>query len=338
MCSLRSGLTRSSRPLRFWLGVLLSTVAAGAASQTVATPAQPVAPAWAYPTLPSTAPPAVRDDGVQHQLAGSTHAFTRAQLFDLFTAHDWFPESHPPMPAVVARGRPPEVRACGMCHYPNGQGRPENAALAGLPAAYIVQQMQDYKAGLRRSAAAQAGPHLRMVATAMHVSDEEVRAAAEYFAAQPYRPWITVVETDQVPLTQVVTGSMWAAVPGKAREPIGQRIVEVPNDLDLTELRDPRSGFTAYVPRGSLERGRQIATQGEGAVMACSSCHGPGLKGMGLIPPLAGRSAQYLYRQLNDMRQGVRAGPGAVAMRGFIGQLSPQDMIAVVAYAASLRP
>jgi len=198
--------------------------------------------------------------------------------------------------------------------------------------------MQDYKAGLRRSAAAHAGPHLRMVAAATHVSDEEVLAAAEYFAAQPYRPWVTVIESEQVPLTQVVTGSMWAAVPGAAREPIGQRIVEVPNDLTLTELRDPRSGFTAYVPPGSLSRGRQIALQGEGAVSACVSCHGPGLKGQGLIPPLAGRSTQYLYRQLNDMRLGVRAGPGAAAMRGFVDQLSPQDMIAVVAYAASLPP
>lgn len=338
MRSLRSVLTRSSRPVQFWLGVWLCTVAAGAASQTVAAQAQPVAPAWAYPTLPSTAPPAVVDDGVPHQLAGSTHSFTRAQLFDLFTAHDWFPESHPPMPAVVARGRPPVVRACGMCHYPNGQGRPENAALAGLPADYIVQQMLDYKAGLRRSSAAQAGPHLRMVATAAHVSDDEVRAAAHYFAAQTYRPWITVLEADEVPLTQVVTGSMWAALPGPAREAIGQRIVEVPNDLTLTELRDPRSGFTAYVPPGSLSRGRQLALYGDGAVSACVSCHGPGLKGLGSIPPLAGRSAQYLYRQLNDMRQGVRAGPGAAAMRAFIGQLAPQDMIAVVAYAASLPP
>lgn len=321
-----------------WRGLILAASVGTCCAQPVPEPAPPRAPAWAYPVLPSTAPPAVPDDGVKHSLAGSQQAFTRAELFDLFTAHDWFPGSHPPMPAVVARGHLPEVRACGMCHYPNGQGRPENAALAGLPAAYIVQQMQDFKAGLRRSAAAHAGPHLRMVAAATQVSDEEVRAAAAYFAAQPYRPWITVVEAEQVPLTQVVTGSMWAAVPGTAREPIGQRIVEVPQDLGLTELRDPRSGFMAYVPPGSLSRGRQIALQGEGAVLACVGCHGPELKGLDPIPPLAGRSAQYLYRQLNDMRLGVRAGPGAAAMRGFIGQLSPQDMMAVVAYAASLPP
>ena len=320
------------------LGGILAASAALAGAQPGPEPVPPRAPAWAYPVLPSTAPPAVPDDGVKHRLAGSGQAFTRAELFDLFAAHDWFPESHPPMPAVVARGRPPEVRACGMCHYPNGQGRPENAPLAGLPEAYIVQQMHDYQAGLRRSAAAQAGPHLRMVAAAVHLDEADLQAAAAYFSALPYRPWISVVETDQVPLTQVVTGSMWAALPGPGLEPIGQRIVEVPKDLSLTEWRDPRSGFTAYVPPGSLSRGRQIALQGEGGVSACVSCHGPGLKGLGLIPPLAGRSAQYLYRQLNDMRLGLRAGPGAAAMRGFIGQLSPQDMMAVVAYAASLPP
>ncbi len=46
---------------------------------------------------------------------------------------------------LVYAGRAPDVRACGFCHLPNGQGRPENASVAGQPAEYIVQQMRDYR-------------------------------------------------------------------------------------------------------------------------------------------------------------------------------------------------
>ena len=44
---------------------------------------------------------------------------------------DWHPDSHPPMPPVVAKGGGDGVVACGYCHLPNGQGKPENAGLAG---------------------------------------------------------------------------------------------------------------------------------------------------------------------------------------------------------------
>ena len=296
-----------------------------------------VAPAWAYPNLGPN-PPSPPNDGVRHTLDGSPHTFTMVELFDLFTARDWFADSHPPMPEVVAHGRKPEVRACGMCHYPNGQGRPENAPLAGQTANYIFQQIKDYQSGARRSSNAQAGPHLRMLATAQNVSDEELQAAAAYFASMKYRPWIKVIEVDRVPLTQVVTGSMLAAVPGDATEPIGQRLIEVPTDFARTELRDSRSGFTAYVPVGSIARGKAIATSGATKGAPCVSCHGADLRGVGDIPPLAGRSAQYLFRQLFDIRKGTRAGAGAVLMNNAIGELTLEDMVAVIAYASSREP
>lgn len=308
---------------------------ASAPSQATTLPGKP--PAWAYPNLGPN-PPSPPNDGVRHTLDGSPYAFTMVELFDLFTANDWFPESHPPMPPVVARGHKPEVRACGMCHYPNGQGRPENAPLAGLTPGYIIQQIRDYQRGARRSSQAQAGPHLRMLASAQSVPDDELKSAADYFASMKYRPWIKVVEAERVPLIQVVIGSMWAAVPGDATEPIGMRIVELPTDYERTELRDPRSGFTAYVPVGSVARGKVIATTGNGKGAPCVSCHGPDLRGVGDIPPLAGRSAQYLFRQLYDIQQGTRAGAGALLMRNAIGQLPLEKMIAVIAYASSLAP
>jgi len=52
----------------------------------------------------------------------------------------------PPMPRIVAHGRD-DAWACAYCHLPNGQGRPENAPLAGLPAAYIVEQVNAQSCG-----------------------------------------------------------------------------------------------------------------------------------------------------------------------------------------------
>ncbi len=54
------------------------------------------------------------------------------------------------MPEVVATGAGDGVAACGYCHLPNGQGKPENASLAGQPYEYIVQQMTDWRNGLRK--------------------------------------------------------------------------------------------------------------------------------------------------------------------------------------------
>lgn len=327
------GWRRASAAL--WGGCLAVT-AFGVQAQGAAPVAQKT-PAWAYPML-GTAPPSPPNDGIQHRIEGSPLAFTMTQLFDTFTAHDWFPQSHPPMPEVVARGRQPEVRACGMCHYPNGQGRPENAALAGLPSEYIVQQVRDYQSGLRRSSEPNAGPHLRMLSTSMNVNSEDLQSAARYFSALKYRPWIKVIESDMAPKSEVVIGSMWAAVAGAGMEPLGQRIVEVPADLHLTELRDPRSGFVAYVPPGSIARGEKLSTTGDGKTLPCVSCHGPDLRGIGLIPPLAGRSTQYLVRQLVDFQRGSRKGLAGQPMKEVVGQLTLDDMIALAAYAASREP
>ena len=330
----RGGWRTSSRVLLTGL-LALATIGAQGQMGGAAAPDKP--PAWAYPMLGS-APPSPPNDGILHRIEGSRFSFSMTQLFDTFTAHDWFPESHPPMPDVVARGRQPEVRACGMCHYPNGQGRPENAALAGLPADYIVQQVKDYQSGLRRSSEPGAGPHVRMLSTSVNVRDDELQAAARYFSALPYQPWIRVVESETAPRAEVVIGSMWAAVAGGGTEPIGQRIVEVPVDLHLTELRDPRSGFVAYVPPGSIARGEALANTGGDKTQPCVTCHGPDLRGIGLIPPLAGRSTQYLVRQLYDFQRGTRKGVAGQPMKDVVARLTLDDMVALAAYAASRQP
>ena len=99
-------------------------------------------PEWAYPmTPPGLKPPP--DDGTLRRVPGSTAAFTLTQVRDRHFSPVWHPDEHPPQPEVVARGRKPDLAACGFCHRADGPGGPENANLAGLPAAYIVQQAAD---------------------------------------------------------------------------------------------------------------------------------------------------------------------------------------------------
>ena len=317
----------------------LAVAGIAAALSTSAQPSLGPPPAWAYFVSPSAAAPgaAAAGDEPALRLPGSAIALTGAQLRDLYAAPDWHPAAHPPMPEVVARGRKPELFACGYCHLPNGQGRPENAALAGLSVGYITQQIADYKAGLRRSSEPAMRPPALMLANAKHATDEDVQAAAAYFASLPYQRWVRVVEAASVPQTRVL-GALLVPVPGGTPEPIGQRIIEVPEDPARTELRDPSSGFIAYVPPGSLARGEALVRSGSGALAACTSCHGAALRGAGDAPPLAGRSPSYLVRQLYDFRSGARTGRHAEPMQPVSRALTLDDMVAVTAYAASLAP
>jgi len=307
-----------------------------AGSIALAAPAEP--PAWAYPMpTPQAALPGADDKGPQH-VPDSAAAYTRAQLDDLFSAPDWHPQDHGPMPAVVAQGRKPEVMACGYCHRPDGAGGPENARLAGLPFGYILQQLADFKSGARRSALPARTPQALMVKLSKHLEEADARAAAAYFARLAPRRAITVRESDTVPRT-FAPGWFLAPADGGAREPIGRRIIEVPEDTADFERRDARATFIAYVPPGSLAWGAAIAAgAAPGRTPRCATCHGAGLRGQGNVPGIAGRSPSYLVRQLHDIRVGVRRGQAAQAMKGIAARLDADDMLAVAAYVASLEP
>jgi cytochrome c553 len=280
-------------------------------------------------------PPA--DDGIPRRLPGTDVTFTLTRIRDLFAAPDWRPNGHPPMPEIVSHGRKPGVFACGYCHLPNGLGRPENASLAGLPADYIVQQVRDFKSEARRSSEPDSLPINLMIAVSKAVSDEDLRVAAEYFASLKPQPWIRTSETDTVPKTRV-GGWMLIAAEGGGTEPIAQRVIEMPEDLERTELRDPASGFVAYVPPGSLRNGKRLAEGAGGKTTACAVCHGEGLKGLGPVPALAGRSPSYLFRQLFDFKHGKRNGLWGELMKPIAASLSDEEMVALSAYAASLSP
>ena len=121
-------------------------------------------------------------------------------------------------------------------------------------------------------------------------------------------------------------------------EPIGNRIIVLPENPERAELRDPHSGFIDYVPKGSIAKGAALMAGGDGKTIACTICHGPELKGLGEVPGIAGRPATYIFRQLNDIKTGNRSGPRVELMKQAVAKLTQDDMIALAAYLGSLDP
>ena len=265
-------------------------------------------------------------------------SLTLSQVRDGFSSPDWHPGDHPPLPEIVAHGHKPAVMACGYCHRASGTGGPENASLAGLPAGYIIQQMADFKSGARNTSLPLRAPPKNMIALAKAVSPAEIEEAAAYFSGLKLKPIIRVVETELAPKTQV-HGWHLADLKNGGTEPIAERIIEVPEDLEQFVSRDSRSRFIAYVPPGSIQKGQALAsTGGAGRTVQCAICHGPDLRGLGPIPGIAGRSPTYIVRQLYDMQHGVRAGIGAALMKPTVEKLTLGEIAALAAYAASLEP
>jgi cytochrome c553 len=207
-----------------------------------------------------------------------------------------------------------------------------------LPAAYIVEQMADFKSGARKSAVADRVPPKMMIAIGQAADDEEAAQAAAYFSGVTPRKSITLMESAEAPKTYVA-GFVYWPVDGSGKEAIGERIIEMPKDLEQFESRDTHSEFIAYVPPGSLVKGRELAESGGGGkTIACIACHGKDLRGIGAVPGIAGRSPSYLMRQLYDMKNGFRAGKGSEPMKPVLVKLSEAEMVSLVAYAASLKP
>jgi cytochrome c553 len=343
--------------MRFAIALTLSVLAATG----IVRSQMPDLPLWAYgyKTLPATwqdwsgrcpgtrprdcdRPGGLPADTTNTPLTvpGSTRSFTVSQITAPYAPADWFPEDHPPMPDIVARGKEQTgFRACAICHYPNGQGLMQNAPVAGLRVDYILRQLDDFATGRRKSADLNKANAFEMAAMARNLTPAEARAAAEYFAAIPFKPWVKVIESDTVPVFTATVNGLFMKAPGTATEPLGRRLVELPIDTHQTNmLRNPRSGMEAYAPVGSLARGKRIVETGGDRSVECLTCHGKDLRGTAVAPPLAGRQPSYLGRQLWDFKVGARNGTMAHLMKPAAEKLTQDDLIDVTAYLASLAP
>jgi len=282
------------------------------------------------------------DDGRKRMLAGGTGAWTVTEIANDYGPVDWYPGDHPKMPEIVAHGDQRRgIRACALCHFPNGSGKPENAPVSGTSVQYFMNQMADFKNGLRHTTDKNKANAWEMPLMAAAMTPEEWKQAAEYFAAIKYIPKNKVVETAMIPKFAPNANNLFLPAAGSEKVALGNnRLIEMPDDPeDAQILRNPRSPFTAYVPPGTLKKGEMLATTGgNGKTIRCDICHGPGLRGLDPVPAIAGRQASYLARQMYDMQVGTRRGTWAPLMKDVVAKLNEDDMMALAAYVTSLPP
>lgn len=126
-----------------------------------------------------------------------------SQLPAPFVASD----SAQPLPSdtgawLATRGRwADQVPACAQCHGPGGSGvGAQFPPLAGLPAAYVAEQLQGWKTGNRPP-----GPLALMPAIANKLSDADITAVAAYY------------EKLVAPGTGATSGTAGNAEPAKAK-------------------------------------------------------------------------------------------------------------------------
>ncbi len=332
------------------MGSMLGVIGILQAQEEAEAPTDPNYPAWAWaiPGPDDHRTPTPPLDDTKYTLPGSRFSFTlgEAQGRDpnnrnvRFGPADWFPEDHPTMPDLIANGDPERgITPCSLCHLPNGKGRPENAPPAGQPREYTIATLMDMKNGLRGSADKRKGNIFRMNKYANLMTVDEINEAAEYYAAMKWTPWIILKEVEEVQKVYSSIG-MWIPREGDeaGMEPIGMRIIETPENVFNAEiLRGPRSKWIAYVPVGAVEKGKDLVTTGgNGKTMACATCHGPDLHGMGAMPGIAARSPSYIARQLYSYQTGDRNGAMAAMMKGVVANMTNEDFVNITAYLATL--
>jgi cytochrome c553 len=299
----------------------------------LSTAAQPQVPTrkdpdWAFHVINGSLP---AEPAGPRNVPGSTRTFPSTQIDDLYNPPDWFPEEHAPAPQIVKYGHG-DALACGACHLMSGAGHPESADLTGHTAAYLIQQLEDFRTGARKDSA-------RMNGIVQGLSDEEIRKASEWFAGLKPQVWTKITEAAMVPKTFVGAGRMRFVSPEGGMEPIGNRIITLPQDQTRATRRDPHSGFIAYVPPGSIAKGEALVKNGgNGRTVACALCHGDALLGLGNVPRIAGLHPIYIARQLYLMKDGFRNGPDAQLMKKPVEKLTDDDIVSISAYLGSLPP
>jgi cytochrome c553 len=313
--------------MRVALCVLLFGVVAAAQNPTPTTIPNGL-PEWAYNIPDKVQPPEAKVPSVV-RVTGSSKEYEATAIAGNANPPDWFPDEHPAAPKSV---KGPMPNACGTCHLMSGQGHPESADIAGMPAEYIIRQMNYFKTGARKEEG-------RMGPIARAVPDEDVRQAAEYFAAMKPAPFVKVIETATPPKTYISADARHRRImPEGGTEPIGRRIIQVPEDPMQVTIRNPHSGFIAYVPPGSIRKGEALAKGGGGKTIQCDICHGEKLTGLGEVPRLAGLQPVYIARQLITLQNGTSAGTNAALMKRVVAKLTEDDIISLAAYVGSLPP
>ncbi|HYQ79872.1 MAG TPA: c-type cytochrome, partial [Anaeromyxobacteraceae bacterium] len=114
------------------------------------------------------------------QMTPFAAALSREDMFDLSAYFAAQKPVAPPFqadPAKVALGRDKAREVlCTMCHLGGFRGQNEIPRVAGQHYAYVVKQMQDFKAGRRTNDAG------NMASVSKTLSDQDIENLAQYLA------------------------------------------------------------------------------------------------------------------------------------------------------------
>ena len=223
------------------------------------------------------------------------------------------------VPGTAEQGAENDATVCSACHGANGMGQPAGGIprLAGLNAAYLARQLDDFGNGTRQS------PVMAPIAKALNPGQR--KALAVYYSRLP-------VSVSKEPLNN----SMFV-IPAKAgiqsfQEP-GHRL----SPVRRINQRLPKDSH-ASVPPTENNLGERLAERGiwSKQVPGCVQCHGPHGVGVGAnFPPLAGQSAFYIANQLHAWQNGTRCNDPLGLMRHVALALNQKDIQAVAEWFAA---
>ncbi len=95
----------------------------------------------------------------------------------------------------------------------------------------------------------------------------------------------------------------------------------------------PAAGIVASNPAAAA-RGRELFEKGspERGLPTCTGCHGANAEGLAVFPRLAGQHGEYLFIQMQSIRNRLRDSP---VMHGLIKNLTDDEIVSLAAYLES---
>ena len=185
-----------------------------------------------------------------------------------------------------------KAAVCGACHGATGVSPAANYPnLAGQHAAYIVKQLNDFKAGTRTD--------MMMAPMAANLSDQDMADLAAYFSSQK-RASKQKSASSKSSNTSIASASS-------------------------ANVNVVTSTTASAIYAGDVKAGQKKS------LMCSSCHGTDGNSAISMYPTLAGQSANYITKQLADFKSGARVDPVMVGMVAALSTKDMNDLAAYFA-------
>ena len=142
-----------------------------------------------------------------------------------------------------------------------------------------------------------------------------------------------------MPATYVGAGGMRFALADGVYEPVGSRIIVLPDNAERATLRDTEVGLHRLRRQvGSIAKGADWRPAATARPRRAPPATARASRASPKCRASPARPATYIFRQLNDMKTGNRSGAWVELMKPVVAKLDQDDMIALAAYLGSLDP